>query len=191
MGSVDVLSRLHEILESLPADGDPTVFAVRSHTAAAALFSEGLATRLRADWNPEPFFVATESIEAARTSAASLVLARYRVGHARAATLVEAGRHTTLVNLGPGSLDVLVYRTVDTEKSDPGLGRQLLSPIFRTLAPGEVVAALAGQEIIDIIPTEETVVAWILSRPTHRVRWEYDRQTGASIGCREGVREIP
>ncbi len=104
---------------------------------------------------------------------------------------MEAGRHTTLVNLGPGSLDVLVYRTVDTEKSDPGLGRQLLSPIFRTLAPGEVVAALAGQEIIDIIPTEETVVAWILSRPTHRVRWEYDRQTGASIGCREGVREIP
>ncbi len=187
----DVLSRLHEILGSLPTDGDPTVFAVRSHAAAAALYSEGLATQLRSDWNPDLFFGATDSIEAARTSGASLVLARYRVGHARAATLVEADRHTTLLNLGPGSLDVLVYRTVDTEKGDRRFGRQLLSPIFRTLAPGEVVAALAGQEIIDIIPTEETVGAWILSRPIHSVRWEYDRQTGASIGCREGVLENP
>jgi hypothetical protein len=187
----DVLSRLHEILGSLPTDGDPTVFAVRSHAAAAALYSEGLATQLRSDWNPDPFFVATDSIEAARTSAASLVLARYRVGHARSATLVEADRHTTLLNLGPGSLDVLVYRTVDAERGDPHLGRQLLSPVFRTLAPGEVVAALAGQEIIDIIPTGETVVAWILSRPTRRGRWEYDRQTGASIGCRKGALEIP
>jgi hypothetical protein len=180
----DVLSRLHEILESLPSDAKATEFAVRSHAAAAALYSEGLANLIHHHWSSAPSFVAVDSVEVAATQSASLVVARYRSGHVRTATLIESDRHSTLLNLGPGSLDVLVYRTVDTEKYGAHSQRQLLGPIFRTIGVGEVLAALAGQEIIDVIPTEETVVAWILSRRIRGVIWEYDRQTRASIGRR-------
>lgn len=170
----NVHTRLAEILETFPDDCSPTVFAVRSHSVAATLFHEGLADHMLPCWN-------TDSVEIARASSASVVLARYRAGHARPPRLVESDRHTTLLNLGPGSLDVLIYRTVQVE-SGTGSRRQLLGPIFRTLTQGEVLAAIAGQEIIDVIPAEETVVAWILSKPTHGALWEYDRQTGFCTG---------
>ena len=183
---------IEQVLDRLACTSDGAQFALRSTELAAELYENHLvhaflAREAALDDERQGLgcVVARDSLRVAETKRGSLILSIQRPT-VRPASVVEADRHTTLLNLGPHEMIVERFSILGEGRNDlfPS-DRRLAPPLRLCLRPGESIVALAGEDILEIVPprSSETIslAAWILSPQTQRFLWEYDRQSGEPV----------